>query len=232
MMFQKAKRASVPLKIALSGASGSGKTRSALELARGLAGDGGRIAVVDTENGSASLYSDVADFDVCNVEPNYRDGVPQFWAPQIANALTAAFAADYSVVVLDSASHVWEATLDYKSRLDNAGGNGYTNWNAAGKHWKTTISLILQARADVICCFRSKTEYALEKNEAGKTVPIKIGTAPVARDGADYEFSVWLELDRSHRATATKDRTTLFSEPEIITVETGRRLGAWRDGLD
>jgi len=60
-MFKKAVRSQAKLKLALTGPSGSGKTYSALQLAKGL---GGKVAVLDTENGSASLYSDSFEFDV------------------------------------------------------------------------------------------------------------------------------------------------------------------------
>ncbi|MEG0635799.1 MAG: AAA family ATPase, partial [Pseudomonas sp.] len=59
-MFKKAERKQAKLRLALAGPSGSGKTFSALLMAKGL---GGRIAVIDTEHGSASLYADIADFD-------------------------------------------------------------------------------------------------------------------------------------------------------------------------
>ena len=237
-MFTPAKKEFVPLKLAISGASGSGKTYSALRLARGLVGPEGRVAVVDTENKSASLYSDRFKFEVCNVEPReyqYNGGrqtMKSFNAADFTNAVNAAISAKYDVLIIDSASHAWEATLDAKTRLDAGGGNSFTNWGAAGNLWKNVVSSILQAPIHVIACFRSKTEYVLETSETGKVVPRKFGLAPVARDGAEYEFSTWFDVDRQHVASTSKDRTGLFAEPAIITEGTGESFARWLKTLD
>ena len=66
MIFQKAIRKKARLRLALTGPSGSGKTYGALLLANGL---GGKIALIDTEKGSASLYSHIAEFDVLELLP-------------------------------------------------------------------------------------------------------------------------------------------------------------------
>lgn len=232
-MFTPAKKEIVPLKLAISGASGSGKTYSALRLARGLVGPTGRVAVVDTENKSASLYADRFKFDVCNVEPReyqYNGGrqtMKSFNAADFANAVNAAISAKYDVLIVDSASHAWEATLDAKTRLDAGGGNSFTNWGAAGNLWKNVVNTILQAPIPVIACFRSKTEYVLETSESGKIVPRKFGLAPIARDGSDYEFTTWFEVDRNHLATASKDRTEIFDAPVLIDEHIGEAFANW-----
>ena len=237
-MFVPAKKETIALKLAISGASGSGKTMSALRLARGLVGENGRIAVVDTENGSASLYSDRIKFDVCNVAPReyqYNGGrqtMKSFNAGDFANAVNAAISAKYDVLIIDSASHAWEATLDAKTRLDAAGGSPFSNWGPAGNLWKNVVNTILQASIPVIACFRSKTEYVLETDEAGKTVPRTFGLAPIARDGSEFEFTTWFDVNRQHVATTSKDRTELFDEPAIITEETGETLARWLRSLD
>ena len=237
-MFAPAQKNAIALKLAISGASGCGKTMSALRLARGLVGAEGRIAVVDTENGSASLYSDRVKFDVCNVAPREyqynggRQSMKSFNAADFANAVNAAIAGKYDALIIDSASHAWEATLDAKTRLDAVGGNSFTNWGAAGNLWKNVVNSILQAPIHVIACFRSKTEYVLETTETGKIAPRKFGTAPVARDGAEYEFSTWFDVDRHHVASTTKDRTGLFAEPGLITEETGELFARWLTTLN
>lgn len=237
-MFAPAKKEYIALKLAISGASGSGKTMSALRLARGLVGESGRIAVVDTENGSASLYSDRIKFDVCNVAPReyqYNGGrqtMKSFNAADFANAVNAAIAGKYDVLIIDSASHAWEATLDAKTRLDAAGGQPFSNWGPAGNLWKNVVNTILQATIPIIACFRSKTEYVLETNEAGKTVPRKFGLAPIARDGSEFEFTTWFDVDRQHVASTSKDRTGLFAEPAIITEDTGETFARWLKSLD
>jgi type II secretory pathway predicted ATPase ExeA len=56
MNLKLAQRSESRMRVALCGPSGSGKTYSALELAFGLTRNN-YIAIVDTESGSASLYS-------------------------------------------------------------------------------------------------------------------------------------------------------------------------------
>ena len=223
-MFKKAERTAVFLKLAMTGSAGSGKTLSALRLARGLVGPNGRIAVIDTENGSASLYADRTGFDVCNVEDKSD------WEAY-SEMVKGAEQAGYDCIIIDSFSHVWEAILDYKAKLD-AGprGNSYTNWNDAGRKFKEALEAILHSRTHVICCLRTKTEYVLEKNDNGKSVPRKIGLAPIMREGIEFEFTTVFDISvDTHTAICSKDRTGLFTGKDfLITEQTGVDLDIWR----
>ena len=219
-LFKKATRVRIPLKLAITGGAGTTKTMSALRLATGLANKG-KIAVLDTENESASLYSDEFQFDTMNISPPYTD-------EKCVNGLRAAVSEGYSVAIVDSYSHFWEGTLDYKASLDARGGNSYTNWNAAGKKFRSTLDAILQAPIHVICCLRSKMDYVLETDIRGKQVPRKIGLQPVMRDGIEYEFTVVFDGSTDHFVTVSKDRTKLFLDQHFqITEETGRQLLDW-----
>lgn len=218
--FQKAVKKRVWLKLAITGASGSGKTYSALRLAHGM---GKKVAMIDTENGSASLYADRFEFDTLDLTPPYEFG-------KFVDAINQAVAAGYEVIIIDSASHFWEGILEYKGKLDARGGNSYTNWNEAGEHFKDILSAVLQSPIHVIACMRSKIDYVLEDNERGKKTPRKVGLAPIMRDGIEYEFTTVFDVDMSHNAAASKDRTGLFADKIAqITEDTGKRLMAWRD---
>ena len=228
MAFVKATKARVAPKIAIAGVSGSGKTYSALRFARGLVGPNARVALIDTENGSASLYADKFEFDVCDVAPRTFDGGRKaFWHADFRDAINDAINGGYDALIIDSASHIWEGVLDYKGELDKGGGNSYTNWNKAGAQYKTIIDLVLQAPIPVVCCFRSKIAYVLEADENGKQIPRKRGLAPIARDGVEYEFTTVFDVDFAHNATASKDRTELFVDSERITEATGERFRNW-----
>lgn len=220
-MFKKAERKNVPLKLAITGCAGSGKTMGALRLARGLVGDKGKVAFLDTENESASLYDDVTDFDVCNIKDknDYLEYLK----------IIKAAAKDYDVLIIDSFSHVWEAILDYKSKLDSRGGNSFTSWNEAGTKFNSILNEILYSKINIICCLRAKTEYVLETNSKGKQEPRKVGMGVKMRDGIEFEFTVVFDLDQSHQATTSKDRTRLFDGKFTeITEQTGRDIDAWR----
>lgn len=204
--FRKATREATKLKLAIQGPSGSGKTLGALEIARGLAGETGRIAVIDTENGSASLYADRVPFDVLELEP-------PFTSKRYLDALQAAVDAGYSVAVVDSLSHQWAGAggiLGRKEEVDARGGNSYTNWAKFSKEHGEFLGGVLAFPIHLVATMRTKSDYVIEKDERGKSVPRKVGLAPVQREGVEYEFSVVFELQMDHKAAASKDRTGLF----------------------
>lgn len=216
--FQKAVKRKAKLKLALTGAAGSGKTYSALRMATGMSG---KVAFIDTENSSASLYSDRFAFDVLDLQP-------PFTHDKFAQAVNDAVAGGYEVVVIDSASHFWEGVLAYKDALDKRGGNSYTNWNEAGQKFKIVLDAVLQSPIHVICCMRSKMDYVQEKDDRGKTVIRKVGLAPIMRDGISFEFTTVLDIDEAHHAKASKDRTALFGDHIFqVTEETGKKLLEW-----
>lgn len=219
-MFNKATRKQAHIKLALTGPSGSGKTYSALRLARGLT-QTDKIAFIDTENGSASLYSDEFNFDVLDVSPPFQIG-------KLVEGVKEALSGGYDVLVIDSASHWWQGVLEYKDQLDKRGGNSFSNWGEANRHYDMLLRAVLFSKIHVICCMRSKMDYVLELNDKGKQVPKKVGMAPVMRDGIEYEFSAVLDLDTHHQAQASKDRTGLFEgNIFVITEETGEQLKDW-----
>jgi hypothetical protein len=225
--FRKAERSQTPLKIALTGPSGSGKTYSALLIASGL---GGRIAVVDTENASASLYAGLPgmpEFDVLEIEPPY--GVEKYVA-----AIEAALAAKYDVLVVDSLTHAWAGEgglLSQKETLDSRGGNSYTNWATITKSHEHFRAWLLKADIHLIGTMRSKQDYIVETNDKGKQAPRKVGLAPIQRDGLEYEFTTVLDLAMDHSAASSKDRTGLFDRKIIVpSVATGRQLIEWHAG--
>ena len=219
-MFQKATRKGSHIKLAITGPSGSGKTYSALRLARGLAPDG-KIAVIDTENNSSSLYASDFNFEVASVEAPYE-------ISKLVNLTKYVLQGDYDVLIIDSASHFWNGILEYKDKLDKRGGNNFGNWAEANKHYDLLLRAILFSKIHVIVCMRSKMEYVLQENEKGKHVPQKVGMAPIMRDGVEYEFTAVFDLDMHHQAQTSKDRTNLFGDRIFqITEETGAQIMQW-----
>ena len=228
MIFTKAERSDTCIKLALTGASGSGKTYGALKLARGLVGAKGKIAFIDTENGSGKLYYNLTEFFHCDLSAPFE-------YQKFIDAVKAAEQAGFDCVVIDSLSHLWQGILDEKSNIDRKGGNQYSNWTVPSIHFNETIQTILQSPIHVIACLRVKTEYVIEAevNSKGKTVsvPKKVGLAPVMRDNIDYEFSTVLEVEIDHQCTTSKDRTGLFVNKTFqITEQTGEQLAAWLTG--
>jgi len=224
-MFNKATRKGNYIKLAITGPSGAGKTFSALRLAKGLT-DNGKIAFIDTENESASLYATDFDFDVTNVEAPYE-------ISKLVNPTKYVLKQNYDVLIIDSASHFWNGVLEYKTKLDKRGGNSFANWAEANTHYDLMLRAILFSKIHVIVCMRSKMEYVLQENEKGKYAPQKIGMAPIMRDGVEYEFTTVFDLDTSHQAQASKDRTQMFTDRIFqITEETGEQFKQWLNNGD
>jgi len=224
MQFTQALRRRAKLKLAVTGPPGSGKTMSALRLATGLVGPQGKIAVIDTENRSASLYSDRFKFDVLDIEPPFE-------SERFVEAINAAVAAGYDCLIIDSASHFWKGVLEFKSALDSRGGNSFTNWNQAGKKYDAGLGSILQSDIHLVACLRSKVEYVLEQDMKGKQVPRKVGLAPVFRDEGEYEFTIVFDIAHDHTAQVSKDRTGIFTDRIFqVTEDIGRQVGAWLEG--
>ncbi len=218
-MFKKAERKQARLRLALAGPSGSGKTYSALQMAKGL---GSRIAVIDTEHGSASLYADAADFDVMELHAPYS---PE----RYVEAIQAAEAAGYDVLIIDSYSHEWTGPggcLEINDETAKARfkGNTWSAWSETTPRHRKLTDKILTSPMHIICTMRSKTETVQGE---GKKI-VKLGLKSEQRDGTDYEFTVVLDVTHDgHYAVASKDRTRLFQHPEVITPEAGAKLLAW-----
>jgi hypothetical protein len=220
-LFKKSQKKSIKLKVAITGASGSGKTFSSLRLASGL---GKRIALIDTENGSASLYADQFEFDVLELKPPFE-------TEKYIHAIKDAEEAGYEVLIIDSLSHAWAGEgglLEQKEKMDSRGGNSYTNWGNITKKHEAFKSAFLQTDIHIVCTMRSKQDYIMEVNDKGKMTPKKVGLAPIQRDGMEYEFTTVFDVAMNHDAIASKDRTSLFSDKIFkITEDTGLQLKKW-----
>ena len=227
MIFQRAKRLQSKLRLGITGTSGSGKTYSALLLAAGL---GGRIAMIDTENGSGSLYANICDYDVCTLNAPYT-------VERYLTALKEAEKAGYDVIIIDSLSHEWSGEGGILEQHDliteKMRGNSFSSWRPVLQNHNKLLSAILASPAHIIATMRSKTTYAQIENDRGRTEIKKIGLAPVQRDGMEYEFGVVFDLNSEHVATVSKDRTGLFDGQAFnINSQTGELLRDWLNSCE
>ncbi len=204
MVFQRAVKRESKLRLALAGPAGSGKTYTALTLATALA-DGRPVAVVDTERGSASKYADIFEFDVLELDSFHPD--------RYIEAIHDAVAAGYSVVVIDSLSHAWNATdglLELVERIAKRDRkNTFQAWGDVKPIENRLVEAITGSNIHVIATMRTKSEYVVEEVERnGRKVsaPRKIGTAPIQRDGFEYEFDVFGELTLDNDLIVQKTR--------------------------
>jgi hypothetical protein len=224
MAFKVATKAAAKLRLGLIGPAGSGKTMTALRIASGL---GGRIAVIDTERGSASLYAgerglafDVEELDTYEVE-------------RFIQAIRDAAEAGYSTVVIDSLSHAWAGKGGILEYVDNAGkrnqgGGNFGAWRDATPRHNALVDAILGAPMHVICTLRSKVEYVVE-NVGGRNQVRKVGLQPVQRDGLEYEFTVVGDVSQDHDLVVTKTRAAWLKDAVIREAgeDLGKKLAAW-----
>ena len=230
MKLEKATRKKSFLKLNVSAPSGAGKTMSALLMAKGLVGDWEKIAVVDTENGSASLYSHLGEFNTIDLQPPFT---PQ----RYIQAIDACLSAGMECIILDSSSHEWNGSggcieLNEKLAQSKYKGNTWSAWNETTPLHDSFVNKVLQSPCHFITCTRSKMETVMGDDRKVK----KVGMKDIQRDGWEYELTVSLTIDRdTHMAIASKDRTNLFENkpPFIITEETGKMIKEWCDtGVD
>lgn len=221
MNLQTAERKQAKIKMGLMGPSGSGKTYSSLLIAFGMTKDWSKVAVIDTENHSADLYAHLGNFNVLALEK-------PFTPEKYIEAIEVCEKAGMKVIVIDSISHEWEGSggiLDIHGAMI---GNTFTNWSKVTPRHNDFVQKLLQSPCHIIATIRSKQDYVLsEKN--GKMVPEKVGLKGVTREGLDYEFTVVLDLDIKHQATASKDRTNLFMDKPsfLITERVGEMIKEW-----
>lgn len=215
-MFKPASKKQQKLRLLLEGAAGSGKTYSALLIAKTL---GKKIAVIDTEKGSASLYDKLVPFDTCEL-------TPPFTPEKYITAIQEAEKSGYDVLIIDSITHEWSGKggcLDLQTAL----GGKYQDWAKVTPRHNAFIETILQSNMHIIATARTKTDYETTMNN-GKLKVEKVGLKTEQRDGLDFEFTLVFRLNENHIASATKDRTSLFNNKEAIIDETtGQELLNW-----
>ena len=200
MKLQKATRKKVKLRLGLSAVAGGGKTYSALLLAKGLVGDLSKVAVIDTENGSASLYAHLGEFSTIELSAPYT---PE----RYIEAIQACEAAGIECIIIDSITHEWDGKGGVIDISNSMTGNSFTNWAKLTPRHQAFIDAILQSPCHIITTVRRKQDYEMTKDSSGKTKVEKAGLKEVTREGFEYELTVNFNLDEKHNCTASKDRT-------------------------
>lgn len=238
--FRPAKRERVGLLIGIAGASGSGKTFSAMRLAAGISG-GKPFAVIDTERRRALHYAGQFQFDHCEIEAPFHPA-------QYADAISAADKAGYPVIVVDSMSHEWAGeggVLDMADAELNRMGGGESkkmaSWIKPKMAHKKMMTRLLQCNAHLILCFRAEPKIEMVKENGKMVVKAKEsligkdGWIPVCEKSLPFELTAYflmtsdqpgvpqpIKLQEQHR--------TLFPLDHVIDEASGRRVADWANG--
>lgn len=252
-MFQPAVKEKLKARVAIDGPTGSGKTWTALQLARILAGPDGDVGLIDTENRSAAYYAPSAE-QLSGAAPmerlNYYDAPylfghapvsPPYSPVQLAELIKAAAAelGEDGVLVIDSLTHFWSGeggTLDVVDAAASRSGNSFAGWKEGTPAQRHMLDTIIHAPCHVVVTMRSKMEYILEettgRNGQKIQVPKKVGMAPEQRAGIEYEFTVVGDMDLEHRLVISKSRCSLIADvvaPIGRSAEVFERFASWLD---
>ena len=247
--FKPATRQDSKVLIGLYGESGCGKTYSALVLGRGIAGENGKVAMIDTESGRGALYADVIPGGYLHSELN-----EPFSPQRYIDAITAAEKAGFDVLIIDSMSHEWEGiggvtdmagdisrsvakknAEKWGKPFDWDGTIQFGHWKEPKVEHKKLMLKLLQTRMNIIVCLRAQYKSRQVKNDKGKSEVIKDEfTTPIQSEHFIYEMTAHMEIKGDHAIRMTKcshpDFKTCFENGKPITLETGRRIATWASG--
>ena len=187
------------LRLVLVGPSGSGKTYTALKVAQTL---GKRIALIDTERGSAAKYRRLFNFQHAQLKT--------FSPLKYVAMIQSAERENFDVLIIDSLTHAWAGTDGVLEQVDKVArqspsGNKYHAWAKVNPQEKKMLDTIMGTTCHVIATMRTRTAYAQDEVK-GKLIPRKIGMEPIQRDGIEYEFDIVGELDIDNNLQITNTR--------------------------
>lgn len=230
-VVQRAAHVRRPLRLNLMGPSGGGKTWTALAIATELARqEGGEVVLIDTERRSGALYAN--DFPPYSVIPFD----PPFHPHRYLEACRAAVGAGARVIIIDSLSQAWSGPGGLLEEVDkaaarNRGGNTFNAWKHLTPIQNELVDGILALPCHVIVTMRVKTKYLVEERN-GKSVPRKVGTVPIQREGLEYEFDIVGYMDpEQNRLSIEKTRCSALNGAVVAKpgADVARALMAWLD---
>lgn len=216
--FQDATKDGSYARIGLAGPPGSGKTWSALEIAKAFTD---RPYLIDTERRSAAKYSDRFRF---------RHLVYNTFDPEdLTRGVLAAGQQGAELLIIDTWSPFWAGT---DGMLDRVGkeNSSFEGWRKLRPVERTMMDAIFGAPMHVIVTMRVKVEYTMQQNGKGKMEPVRVGMTPEQRNGVEYEFDVFADMDDAGRVCRiTKTRCPELAETthERPTEELGHTIRAW-----
>lgn len=218
-------REAVPALIALWGFSDSGKTYSALRLARGLVGGKGKIALIDTENRRAKFYA--GKFGGWS----HIDLQPPFTARRYIAAHNAAIESGADAVIIDSQSHVWEGEGGVLEQADANDAKGLAKWKTPKLEYKRMRNALLRSPVHVIFCLRAKEKFV--QKGAGRTAEIvSLGEVPVSDARFVYEMTLAAHMESGTRKPLSpvkgpEDIAHAIKAGEFISEDSGRLIAEW-----
>ena len=227
-------REKIAVKVALMGASGSGKTYGAMKLATGMLdemekidGKRGKILLANTEGSRGRYYANEFKYDIVDLEPPYN---PELFVDLINYAVDE----KYSVLIIDSSSAEWEGKggcLELQQQL----GGKYQDWARISPRHDRFIDALALSPIHIIATMKGKDQYEVDKDERGRTAVKKLGVGAKQRDGFEYYFTTTFNIDvTSHMAKCEKDNTHIFENEgyTILSEDFGKKIIKWANSSD
>lgn len=218
--------------IGIAGVSGSGKTLTALYIARGMVNHASEIGFLDTENKRGSLYADALDdkFMIADLYPPFS---PERYAEAIKEFQ------DYGVkiLVIDSVTHEWEGEggCDDIANAPKADGSPrkVANWIGAKREHKTFMNVLLQSNMDIICCIRAREKVKVEMI-SGKQEFIPAGIQPVCEKNFMFEMTASIMMfnegvNQQFLKVPNFLREAFGTGTGYLGIKTGNKIREWLD---
>ena len=208
--FHKAVKFGAKARVAFIGVSGGGKSYTMLTLARALAGTGGKIACIDTEHGSLSKYADLFEFDV--------DEPTSYTLDYLLEQLDYAEQNRYAVFCVDSLSHFWmgkDGALEFVDNIKRRVRDQFEGWRYFRPHERAMVDRFVASPCHIIVTMRTKTDYEEQIGADGRKRRVKVGLAPVQRDGLEYEFDLVCSMDEENNLLVDKTRCSAYAQEKL-----------------
>lgn len=242
MKIQKAERAKIKVPIMLMGASGSGKTLSALLIAKGIVESmfpkatdeehWSKIGMVETEHNRSSLYVNTVHDDVTIGNFLQVELQPPFTVGNYTEAFNLLKEAGAEVIIIDSLTSSWSGEGGLLDKVNELGG-AFSDWNKVGPDQKQLLHLLTDSDVHVIATARSKQGIEVTRNDVGKVQIEKVGLKPDLKDGVEYEFAITFQIYQDHTAQTMKDNSSIFTDQVRLSRDTGHKIYAWaEEGID
>lgn len=211
--------------IAIAGTSGSGKTYTALRMARGMVNKASEIGLIDTENGRGSLYHDILDgkFQIGDL---YAPFSPQ----RYSEAIKEFIAAGVKALVIDSGSHEWEGEggCDDIAQSRILAGKKMADWVGAKRLHKGFMNTLLYCPIPIIVCLRAreKTDFK-DPNK-----PVSLGIQPICEKNFMFEMTASMLMDNEGMIQSWLKMPS-FLKPFFgtgkghLTEDTGKKVLQW-----
>jgi hypothetical protein len=230
-MLKKATNKQAFAKVGIYGSAGSGKTRTAAEIAIGIVKASKNqkpVAMFDTEPAASFI---LPLFEKAGIEFLVYDESRAF---KDLMAFTQEAKETCSVIIVDSVSHIWRDLQEsYLARINDQRRNynkkpltalEFQHWGPIKRSWAEFTDEYLSSKVHFIVCGRAGNVYEYQEKDdgSGKKELITVGTKMATEKEMGYEPSLLIEMVAAREdgkiintAVIQKDRADVLNGQEV-----------------